>query len=305
MNETFHIPISDESEGYANPEDDWGSLADPFDDNEFARRTQEIAGRNTFDPDEAGVEKTEEEKKYELEERSLAEKLEKISEKEVKYLAQAGEEYAKTFADFKDSRGESIGETFSRLSDITKDGKSLKALLALVDLKYPSPFEKENSDLLNPFTDEMKKIEDLKDDYRRSIMDESGSAADSIEGLSKVFMADGSQSDYYVGNTLRNFGNSQVEVENKFSNALINYIEDPSEENKSKLNHAQSDREGLISNDIFNIAGTLDESRTRIGGRLFDTTVALAAQLVKTSEDNYDGILDYIKFKMQGPEKTD
>lgn len=281
------------------------SFADQFSDDDFARETQEIAERNTFDLPEKEGEKSEEEKEYEEKEYGLVKELEKLSEKGTGYLLEASDEYIDTFKKSEDKRSEKVEESLGNLVDVSKnDGKKvLESLLRLVDLKYPSLFKKNQEALPNPFADEEKdearKIEEAEDDFRRAVINKSGLVADNLEDLSKVFMADGNQNDYHVGHTLRSFGNGQVDTEAAFSNMLIKYLEEPTHDTEVMLNRAESDRNNLIINSLFNIAGAFDESQTNLGSKLFETTIALAAQLPQNNEDYHHKVMDYVKFKIE------
>ncbi|MDO4967589.1 MAG: hypothetical protein Q4E70_02380 [Candidatus Saccharibacteria bacterium] len=305
MNEIYHIPISEADEEAPSPASEWDGLKDEFPDDDFVRKTQEIAERNTYDIPESRQEKSEAERRYETKEKDLIYELEHTADRDARYLFDAGDEYSKIFKQFHNPNAKKVEDSFDSLTNLSKNNNRevLESLMSYVDARYPSPYKQENQGVLtNPFSNELengaRKIEDLKDDYRRAVLKGSGMSADVIEDLSKIFTVDGSQNDYYVGNTLRTLGNSRADAEVAFSNALIDYIEEPSEDNKSRLRRLQGDREGVLTNGLFNTAGTFDESRTRFGSKLFEPTIALATQLVRNSEDHFDNLIDYIQFKI-------
>ena len=337
MNETFHIPVSDPEDNFEDSgtgaentsengvtwndlaeesigsKENWDELSEEFSEDEFMKRTQEIAERNTFDFPEIKLGKTEEERRYEARERDLIGELEHVSEKNARDLFNIGEEFRDTLRSFESPKAGKVGETFDYLSGASRNGnqRKVEALVAFIDEKYPSPYkEKEDRGVLSPFEpdeseEKLRKLEDKKDEYRRNTLNYGGTVADVTEDLSKLFTIDGNQNDYYIGNTIRNLGSGSAEIENALTNAVIDYAEDPSEENRQKLRRVQTERENMFSNSMFNIAGAFDESRTRVGQKLFEPTVALATLFVKNNEDYFDGIMKYLDFKIQNSSRDE
>lgn len=333
MNETFRIPNSESNISEAPgsdwdnfmddnktestsdaPTESWDRISEDFSDDDFLRQTQEIASRNTYDKINISSEKSEAEKSYESKERSILSELEAISYNRAKHIEIIGDEYGKTLRKFEDPRAKSILDSFNNLSRVTKKSdrssfspssekitsrdSSLDALVQLVNLKYPSPYRSENSRPLNPFEDRTDEYQRAQDNFLLTARANSEEKAKILENLSKTINLGGSQSDLYIGTTLKNLGNGTVDTEKSFSSAIINYLDDPTDNNKRKLRNVESDHENLLSNSLFNIAGSLDESKNVLNQKLFEPTIALTTNLVRTDEDYFDGILKYLQFKI-------
>lgn len=299
--DTFHIPNPEDTSSETKSE--WDTLAEEYSDDDFMSYTQEIAKRNTFDNFEGPSEKSEEEKTYERKERGILDELDAISEKRAGYIYDIGNEYSDILKNFNNPREKRVSEDMGKLTDISRKAghKTLEALVAVVNSRYPSPFKTEKDSLPNPFEDnkaDHRKIEDAEDEYLRTALEQGGATADTLENLSKAFMIDGNQSDFYVGNNIKTLGNGLADVEKAFANAFIHYLDEPSDETRQRLRRVEGDRENLTTNNLFNIASTFDEDRTRLGNKLFEPTVALATQLIRNDEDYFDGIMEYVKFKM-------
>ncbi|MBR1875082.1 hypothetical protein IJ798_01745 [Candidatus Saccharibacteria bacterium] len=309
MNETFHIPISEGTEDSNSLASEWDNLAEEYTDDDFTRQTQEIAERNTFDFKDEQVEKSEAEKTYENKERAFLSELEAINDKRSRYLFNAGDDFNDIMRKFGDPRAKRTEEAFDELTAISKNAgrKTLESLVRLVDLTYPSPYKEEKPSLPNPFEDEemsdKRRLDDARDEYRRAVLRESGMTAETMEKFSKVFTSEGNQRDYYVGNSIKTLGQGHADSQNAFSNAVLRYLDNPTIDNKRGLRRAGGDRENLTTNTLFNIAGTFDESRTRMGSKMFEPTIALATQLVRADEDFFDNIIDYIQFKINNSDK--
>lgn len=309
MNETdtFHIP---------NPEDvksdertEWDTLAEEFSDDDFMKRTQEIASRNTFDAYEQPTEKSEAELEYEKKEQYLIAELESISRKRANYLFNAGDEYTHILKSFRSPEEKRVTESMDELAAISENysRRTLESLVELVNSRYPSPFETKKESLPNPFEDESNedyKIEEAEDEYRRSVLTQGGLTSDTLENLSKAFTINGDQNDLYVGNSIKTLGNGRADVDISFANALISYLDDPSERGRHNLRRIEGDRENLTTGTLFNIASAFDESKSLIGGKLFEPTIALATNLVRNDEDYFDNLMKYLNFKIENAENS-
>jgi hypothetical protein len=237
-------------------------------------------------------EKSEEERNYEAKERALQDELFSLSDRRANIINNAGEECSQILKRAEHPFANRLQNNFD---DLTSGKKStgratLETFFGYMDAMYPSPYGGKERD--------PKKVEECEGEYRRFSMREGECVADSVDEIAKSFAADGSDLDLHIAQMLRNVGQDTADFGSYFSRAVIAYAEDPSSENRSRLNRAQSDHEGTVSNSLFNIATTFDDSRTTIGKKLFDPSVELATMITRNSEEYFEGILAYMKFKM-------
>lgn len=166
---------------------------------------------------------------------------------------------------------------------------SLEALFDYVDSKFPSPFVER---------EEPEQPERKEDDYRHAMMREGLNNEENLEELAKIFTKDGSMKDLHIGQTLRVLGESSAEERNAFSTTLVEYLKDMSDKNREKLTRLQSNHEGVLSNSLFNIAATFDESKTPVGEKMLNPTILMATSAIKGSEEIFGGIMKYLRFKI-------
>ena len=250
---------------------------------------------------EYGDEKSEEEKQYEARERSLKSELESIVDGRARTLFEAAEECGRIFHAAEHPFANRFDQAFDSMTGSAKGSgqETLEMLFEYIDSKFPSPYK--NSSEIVPDVDEYgrKKLDEAEDNFIRASMREGNILGENTDEIAKLFRIDGSQNDLHIADSLRHLSDSIVEYRTNFARAIIGYVNEPTKETRSRLTRTQSNHEGVLSNSLFNIAATFDESKTHIGRKLFDPTIILATNLTRGSEEYFDSIMDYLRFKME------
>ncbi|MBP5674970.1 hypothetical protein J6W91_01425 [Candidatus Saccharibacteria bacterium] len=238
-------------------------------------------------------EKSEEEKSYEKRERYLKDELFSLVERRSRQYNSVAEDYSKIFHQEEHPMMNRVDSAFDNLNSSLKGTgfATLETLFAFVDSKFPSPFSEEVADA--------RKQEELEDDFRRASLREGQVSSDNIDEFVKIFAEDGSQNDLHIANSIRHIGTGSYDFQSGFARAIIDYVNDPTDRTREQMVRVEADHEGVLTNALFNIASTFDESKTGIGPRLFDPTIALATNAVRGSQDIFDGVRAYLRFKMQ------
>lgn len=243
-------------------------------------------------PSEADVRNNEELRNYEKQERALEDELYIIADRRANKIMGLGDEFIKTM---KNVDHPLSGQMQRNFEDIYGGKKStnratLESLFSYIDSMYPSKYGEQTVD--------QKKIGDTEDEFRRAAIREGQITADSIDGLAKTFREDGSENDLYIAGQLKNLGDGSYDHSAALLNAIIDYANKPNGDNRSKLYKTQSDHERVLSNSLFNIAETFDRSTTSAGRHMFEPTIDLATTMARSSEEYFEGIMKYLKFKI-------
>ena len=257
----------------------------------------ESLSNNNLEPDwdmsdvgEMGATKPEEQRNYESRERALQDELMIIVNKRAGYISGAGEECAQVLRRAEHPFAKRIENNVDDIVAVKRNAgqHALESLFGFIDAVYPSPYATKES-----------KPDEMEDEYRQMAMREGNATGDTVDELAKTFSIDGSDNDLHVASILRNIGQDSSDYQNGLSRAIIEYAKHPTPENRNKLNRIQYDHSGALTNSLFNIADTFDNSRTEIGKKLFDPTVALASMLARSSDEYFEGIMGFMKFKME------
>lgn len=248
--------------------------------------------KETFRRSEIGYPKSEEERTYETKERLLKDELFNISDRRANYIAEAGDYFIKVLSE---NEHPLTGVLEGNVEDIVSGKKStgratLESLFGYVDAMYPSPYSETFRD--------PKKVEEAADVFRRSAIREGEYTGDTVDELAKTFRKDGSDKDLYIASDLNNIGNDSAKYHPSLADAIIAYVEDPSKNNRARIANAQFNHSGAMSKSLYAIAEQFDSSRTNIGKRMFDPTMGLMQGLTTNAEDYFDGIMEYLKYKM-------
>lgn len=261
----------------------------------------EALANDNFSPEETewdnlDVEKSEDQLEYEKNEEYLRDSIFKANDARNEELLERNKEIHQIFTDNNHEQAEEVEETMQKIIGGLHGSEqaSLEALFEYVDSKYPSPFiEKEEPE--DTFRAE--------DDYRRAMMREGEANNENLEKLAKIFNADGSAKDLHIAQLLRLLGRTTADDRTKFSSVIVDYLKNPTPENREKMTRLQSNHEGALSNSLFNIAVTFDESETAVGEKMLNPTVLMATGVLKGSEEIYSGIMKYLRFKIDNSEK--
>jgi hypothetical protein len=243
-------------------------------------------------PSETDVRNTEEARNYEKRERALEDELYLIADRRANGIMNIGDEFVKTM---KSIEHPLAGRMENNIDDIYRGKKAtgratLESLFTYVDSMFPSPYSEEERNA--------KKVGDSEDEFRRASIREGQVTGDSIDDLAKTFTMDGSENDLYIASQLKNLGQGTFDHSSALLKAIIDYANKPNGENRSQLYKTQSDHERVLSNSLFNIAETFDRSKTQAGRRMFEPTVELATTMTRSSEEYFEGIMKYLKFKI-------
>lgn len=254
-------------------------------------------------PSEVDVKNSEEARNYEKRERALEDELYLIADRRANGIMNIGDEFVKTMRSVEHPLAGRMG---NNIDDIYSSKKAtgratLESLFTYIDSMYPSPYDEEERNA--------KKVGDTEDEFRRASIREGQMTGDSIDELAKTFMIDGSENDMYIAGQLKNLGQGTFDHSSALLKAIIEYANKPNSDSRSQLYKTQSDHERVLSNSLFNIAETFDRSKTQAGRRMFEPTVELATSMTRSSEEYFEGIMKYLKFKIDNsnvekPEET-
>ena len=238
------------------------------------------------------TEKSEEEREYERKERSLQDELFHIVDRRADSVNGAGEELYAVMKNAEHRQAEDMHDAFSDLSYGKKftDHAYLESYFNYVNEMFPSPFSKKERDMV--------RTANAEDDFRRSAVRGASVMDENVDGIAKIFSSDGSKNDLEIAAKIRNLGKSSGDFSVGLASAIIGYCEDPSAENKKRIINLQADHERAITNSLFTVAEVFDRSKTEVGKHMFEPTSALAGQVARNSEEYYEGVMDYLKFKM-------
>ena len=233
----------------------------------------------------------EEKRSYDIQERALKENLETLASERAGYIFDAGDEFVKNLRQNEHPFTKRIEGNIDDLVTMREDNNrnTLNAFYDYVDSIYPSPYQKP----------EDRKPGDAEGDYRLKSVIEGQTTGDNLDELAKSFSIDGSERDLQIAAILRNMGKETDMYPNELSNAIIEYTKDPSQNNRANLTRIQSDHDKVMSKSLFNIAEIFSGSQTNIGKNMFDPTVELMTMLAQSSNEYFDGLMAYLKFKME------
>ena len=266
------------------------------DDNEWDILDGEIDDYSTevFADEE---EKSAAELEYEKNEQILKSSLFRANDARNEELLARNKEIHDIFAENNHEQTDEIDEIMKKIIGGLHGGKkaSLEAMFDYVDSKYPSPFV-EREEQSDSFREE--------DDFKRAMMREGENNEENLNLLAKALTADGSMKDLHISQTLRILAKSTNEDKGAFSDAIIEYLKDTSDKNREKLTRLQSNHEGMLSNSLFNIAATFDESKTAVGEKMLNPTILMATSAIKGSEEIFGGIMKYLRFKINNSKRT-
>ena len=246
---------------------------------------------NPFNDSEKNVDKSEEERNYNLRENALKDELQLVVSKRANYIFNAGDEFSTMMRCMEHPLSKRIEGNFDDLVTSKKKNSNdtLESFFTYIDSVYPSPYK--NAENLH--------ADEAEDEYRRTAMSEGQNTGDNLDEIATTFSIDGSDRDLHIATVLKNMGQDSADYQAALSRAIIAYSENPSQENRSRLTRIQSDHSGALANSLFNIAETFDSSRTELGKKMFDPTVELATMLARSSEEYFEGLMGYMKFKME------
>ena len=238
------------------------------------------------------IEKSEEERAYEQKERALQDELFHIVDRRANNISGAGDELYDVMKHAGHEDAEKMREAFDDLSYGKKftDRAYLESYFNYTNEMFPSPFLGKERDMVH--------VANAEDDFRRSAIQSASMMSDSTDGIAKLFSSDGSENDLQIASKIRNLGDDSADFSTRFMNAIIGYCEDPSIENKKRIIGLQADHERAITNSLFTVAEVFDRSKTEVGKHMFEPTSALAGQVARNSEEYYEGIMEYLKVKM-------
>lgn len=247
---------------------------------------------DTFQIPERNDGKSEEERRYESKERALRDELFAISDNRARYISNTGEEFISLMKQANHPFARRLEENVDNIVSGKKNtGRAtLETFFSYIDSMYPSPYSNNTRD--------PKKADDAADEYRRTSMREGEYTGDTTDELAKTFSIDGSDKDLYIANSLKLIGQDSVDYHTSLARAIIAYAEEPNKNNRSRITNAQYDHEHAMSNSLYNIAEIFDGSRTVIGKKMFEPTIELMQKMTINTEDYFDGIMNYLKFKI-------
>lgn len=249
-------------------------------------------GSDTFKIPEQGYD-SRDAHEYEKGERALMEELFRISERRANILSDTGYD----FVDLVTKSGNPVaGSLETSVGDIVGGKKAtgkatLESFFGYIDAMYPSPYAREEDPTKN-------QVAAAEDHFRNMSYRESSNTADTIENLAEVFTRDGSDNDLYIANNLKHISTGSYAYHKELARTIIAYAEDPSKENRASINSVQAEHEKTLSNSLFEIAEVFNNSRTEVGKKMFDPTIALMTNLAVNDEDYIEGIMNYMKFKI-------
>lgn len=247
------------------------------------------------------AEPSEEEKQYNSRELFLRGELESIIDRRTRDFSAVSDDYSKIFHSADHPFSKRFDDAFDAVAGSSNGAgkETLEDLFTYIDMKFPSPYK--NPGEIIPDKDDYgrNRLNDAEDDYLRSSMREGGMLSENTDEIAKLFTIDGSQNDLHIAASLRGLSDNLSNYHTELARAIISYTNAPTKETRNRLTRTQSDHESSLSNALFNIAATFDESKTTIGRKLFEPTIVLATNLTRGSEDFFDGIMSYLKFKME------
>lgn len=248
---------------------------------------------DTFRIPETKSFKSEEERIYETRERLLKDELFTISDRRAKYIADTGDTFITTL---RQSEHPLTGVLENDVEDIIGGKKNtgratLESLFGYVESMYPSPYGEEFRD--------PRKVDDAASAFRNSSFREGSYTGDTVDKLAEAFRSDGSDRDLYIANDLNKIGEDSTNYHSSLAEAIIAYVSDPSKKNRARIANVQFDHSGAMSKSLFDIAEQFDSSRTTIGKKMFEPTMSLMQGLTTNAEDYFEGIMEYLKFKME------
>lgn len=232
------------------------------------------------------------ERNYEARERLLKDQLLAVVKKRAGFINETG-------MDFVDILGKSGHPMMDRIDsnfDGLTSGKRLTSQATLesffnyVDAMFPPEFSGIDRD--------QKLIETTESDYRRDARREGIDTSEKTEELAGTFRYDASEKDLQIATKLDNIKQDAEDYFVKLPDAIIGYANTPNEKNRKHIADVQSSHEGVLSKSLFNIANVFDSSRTKIGETMFNATLVLMSGLTTGSDEYYNGLMDYLKFKI-------
>ena len=238
------------------------------------------------------TEKTEEEREYEQRELGLKDELFEIAKRRAFTIGEAGDEFYDVMRRAEHPLAKRMRDSFDNLSQGKRmtDQAYLEGFFQYVDEMFPPAFSGRERD--------EKRIQEAEDMFQRSAIRESGIMEDNTNDIAKLFSMDGSEHDLQIATNIRNLGQSSADFPRDMAIAIIRYCSEPGKDRRLRINGIQADHERAVSNSLFNIADTFDKSRTEVGKHMFEPTMAFTSQITRKSEEYYEGLKDYIKFKM-------
>jgi len=247
-------------------------------------------------------EKSQEELAYEEHERWLKDEIFLTSDRNAGYVSSAGKEYGEIYKKSGHENAEDVEELFKDLSSgmKTTSRATLETLIGYVNKKFPSPYEKPEEtawDTLDESENEEKTENMFEFEYRRAAEKQGEIESDGILEIAKL-LADGNQDEFHIANSLRHLADGSIDYSNDFAKKLVDYANNPTTITRQHLVHTQGDHEGVLTNNLFNIATTFDEMNTDLSNKMFDPTITLATMVTRGSEELFGSIMDYLKFKM-------
>ena len=248
---------------------------------------------DTFRIPETNTSKTEEERTYETRERLLKDELFNISDRRANYIADTGDTFIQALREIEHPL---TGSLESKVDDIVSGKKStgratLESLFGYINAMYPSPYSEEFRD--------PKKVDDAATVFRSTSFREGSYTGDTVDSVAQDFRSDGSDRDLYIASDLNKIGEDSANYHSALAEAIIAYAEDPSKNNRARITNVQFDHSGAMSRSLYDIAEQFDRSRTSVGRKMFDPTMSLMQNLTTNTEDYFDGIMEYLKFKME------
>ena len=239
------------------------------------------------------IEMSEEEREYEQKERGLQDELFAIAEHRAHAISEAGEEFYGVMNRAEHSLAKRMHDSFDNLSqgkNVT-DRAYLESFFGYVNEMFPPEFSGRERD--------EKRVMDAEDLFQKSAFNESSMMDGCISDIAKLFTTDGSERDLQISSNIRNLGQSAAEFPTRLANAIIGYCSEPGKDKRHCIDGIQKDHKGAVSRSLFNIADVFSGSSTEVGKHMFDPTISLTGQIAYNAEQYQEGIMKYLKFKME------
>ena len=239
------------------------------------------------------IEMSEEEREYEQKERGLQDELFAIAEHRAHAISEAGEEFYGVMNRAEHSLAKRMHDSFDNLSqgkNVT-DRAYLESFFGYVNEMFPPEFSGRERD--------EKRVMDAEDLFQKSAFNESSMMDGCISDIAKLFTTDGSERDLQISSNIRNLGQSAAEFPTRLANAIIGYCSEPGKDKRHRIDGIQKDHKGAVSRSLFNIADVFSGSSTEVGKHMFDPTISLTGQIAYNAEQYQEGIMKYLKFKME------
>lgn len=241
----------------------------------------------------------EEERKYQTKELLLKDQLLAVIRKRAGFIGETG----KAFTTALNENGHDMTERVAGNFDELASGKrltaqsTLESFFAYADAMFPAEFTGKDRD-----PELVKKTED---DYRRDARREGIDTSENTEALAGTFRFDASENDLEIASKLDLIKQDAEDYFINLPNAIIQYMNEPNNQNRRHTADIQTAHEGALSSSLFNIANIFghsertDDGAEKICEIMFNESLVLMSGLTTSSDEYYSGLMEYLKFKME------